>query len=474
MIHISDCMQYLHMRKSWQLLCLTFLSFGLVSCSNSSGMRSYLDAAYNSFINGEYDASQAELLKAESLITEDTPLSDKEYLERLKGMNYYELRVMDKAHSSVQRALDYSTQLGDTSLIIQNSFNLGLCTDNIDEFIGLYRNIISLADNKEAVMLPQALEKLAQAYIYINDFKNAQATLDKACELLGDNSWMSTQLAFTQCELWAAEDSLEMALAGFKSIPIDSCSIDGKFIRSKHIYEILYELGDYKEALAYKDSVQQFTDSIKSIDGANRVQRIEEAYIQNSKKERTRFNSLLYSSLGAFFVIAIIMFFVLKNLRLKRRQVALTNRIAELNIKLSELQPKENQEEHPVESIDSDNIHDLIMEKFSLSMEMLKIQPQYELLKKLNLIRDFDTENRQEIKNLYSEIIGRFSDACSSLRQTVPIMTNDDCLLCTLSYCGCSKEVVSAIMGASEEAVRRRKSRVKQKLPESLFLFFFK
>ncbi len=168
------------------------------------------------------------------------------------------------------------------------------------------------------------------------------------------------------------------------------------------------------------------------------------------------------------------MLVVLKNLRLKRRQVSLSNKIAELNVKLSELQSKEGQEEYQIDDADDDNVQRLIMEKFKLSREMLKTQPQYELLQKLNFIRGFDIQHKQEIKNLHSEIIGRFSDACSSMRQIYPTMTNDDCLLCSMFYCGCSKELISAMMGASEEAVRRRKSRVKQKLPEGIFLFFFR
>lgn len=183
---------------------------------------------------------------------------------------------------------------------------------------------------------------------------------------------------------------------------------------------------------------------------------------------------LLYSSLAAVTALAIMLFFVLKNLRLKRRQVLLSDQIAELNVKLSALQPKEENDGHNADSKETDDIMQLIMEKFRLSMEIFKTQPQYDLLKKLNLIRDFDSANKQEVKEVTAEIIGRFSDACSSLRQTVPAMTNDDILLCSMSFCGCSKEVISAMMRSSEEAVRRRKSRIKQKLPEALFSFFFK
>lgn len=474
MVNISDDIRYLYLCKTRIILCLSFLFLFVISCSQDTDIRLHLDAAQSMLFNKEYDATQSELLKAESMITENTSVSDKEYLERLKGMNYLELRVMDKAKVSLKKALDYSKQMEDTSRIIQNSFNLGLCNNTINEAIEIYEYVVELAEDREQALLPDALEKLAQGYIFNNDFEKAQRSLDRAYKLTGNNSGMSLQIAFTQCNLWLAEGKLETALAGFRSIPADSCSMVGKLSRSEHIYNILYKLGDYRDALAYKDSIWQFTDSIKNINGANRIQRLEEGYQRNVENERTRFNIILYSSLGASAIIAIVLFFVLKNLRLKRRQVLLSNQIAELNVKLSSLQPKEEYDVESANNKDTDDILQLIMEKFRLSMEIFKTQPQYDLIKKLNLIRDFDSANKQEVKEVSAEIIGRFSDACASLRQTVPAMTNDDILLCSMSYCGCSKEVISAMMGSSEEAIRRRKSRIKQKLPGSIFSFFFK
>lgn len=472
MIRICSNISFTHtMRIVFSTL---FLSILFVSCSHGGDLHSVLDSANEKFINKNFDDAQSELLKAESLITSNTPIQDKEYLERLKGMNYLELRVMDKAKVSLQKALDYSKQMNDTSRIIQNSFNLGLCNNTIDEAIGIYEYVVALAEDGEPTLVPQALEKLAQGYIFNKDYDNAQHCLDRAYKLVGGNSAMTQEIAFTQCELWMAEDSLNTALVGFRSIPADSCSIVGKLTRASHIYSILYELGDYKAALDYRDSIQQFTDSIKNIDGANRVQRIENSYRQNVEKERMRFRTLLYSSLTAIAALAIILFFVLRNLRLKRLHVLLSNQIAELNVKLSALQPKEENDGNTTDNNDTDDIMQLIMEKFRLSMEIFKTQSQYGLLKKLNMIRDFNPANKQEVKEVSDEIIGRFSDACASLRQTVTAMTNDDCLLCSMSVCGCSKEVISAMMGSSEEALRRRKSRIKQKLPEALFLFFFK
>lgn len=454
--------------------CLSLMLSLSASCSHSPQLNSLLDSANEKFMNKDFDAAQSELLKAGAMVSDNTSIQEMERLERLKGMNYLELRVMDKAKVSLQNAVDYSRQMNDTSRIIQNSFNLGLCDNTIDEAIEIYEYVAELSEDNEPDLLPDALEKLAQSYIFKHDFDNAQRSLDRAYRLTGNNSPMSQQIAFTQCELWLAEGKLKKALDGFRSIPADSCSMVGKLRRSEHICRILYELRDYRSALAYKDSIQLFTDSIKHIDGANRVQRLEEAHKRNMEKEQARFNALLYSSSGALVIIVTVLFFVLKNLRLKRRQVALLNRIAELNVKLSELQPKEGHDGNTSGTDNTGSLQHLIMEKFRLSMEIFKTQPQFELLKKLNLIRDFDVVAKQEIRDVMSEIIGRFSDACASLRQAVPAMTNDDCLLCSMSCCGCSKEVISAMMGSSEEAVRRRKSRIKQKLTEPLFAFFFR
>lgn len=446
------------------------LSVTLLACSSGPNLHTALHQANTNFLNKNFDTAQLNLLKAEALVDDTTPLADKEYLERLKGLNYQELRVMDKAKASLQKALEYSKQMGDTSLIIQNSFNLGLCENTAAEAIALYEYVIELAEKSLPELLPDALEKLSQCYIHAHEFEKAQSALDRASRSARKSAHF--QIAFTQCELWLAEDSLHSALSGFRAISPDSCSMVGKMLRARHIYDILFRLGDYRSALAYKDSLQQFTDSIKSIDGANRIRNIEEDYHRAVDTERERFDALLYSSIALVVVVAIIMIFVLKNLRLKRRQVSLTDKIAQLNVKLSELQPKEDHDPSSIDDID--RVQPLIMEKFRLSVEMFRTRPQYDLLKKLNLIRNFDAETKQEVKIVATEIIGRFSDACSSLRQSVPSMTNDDCLLCSMSCCGCSKEVISAILGSSEEAVRRRKSRVKQKLSPDLFAFFFK
>ena len=101
------------------VLCFTCL---FMSCSDGNGIRTLLDGAFTTFTQKDYDTTQEQLLKAEALVNDETPISDKEFLERMKGINYIELRVMDKAKVSLQKALDYSKQMNDTSRIIPVSY----------------------------------------------------------------------------------------------------------------------------------------------------------------------------------------------------------------------------------------------------------------------------------------------------------------------------------------------------------------
>ena len=264
-------------------------------------------------------------------------------------------------------------------------------------------------------------------------------------------------------------------MQGYESINPDSLNVYGRLQRTSAIYDILVQQGDYKSALAYKDSIFIYTDSIRELDGSKRVEEIEKSYHASIAEKNHRFQLLLWSAALAVTVILVILFFVLKTLRLKKHQIKLNDKIYALNARIAELMPKSDENNEQIEPTEKDivSISRLIEQKYELSLEVFKSQPQYESLRKLNLIREMSSENKAEIKSLYDSIVGRFSGCCSDTRQAFSGLTNDDCIFCTMNFVGCSKEVISAAMGSSEEALRRRKSRIKQKLPESIFVFFF-
>ncbi len=459
--------------KYLNILVIFLCGLSIISCSHHQSASDILSEGYQLANEGRYDEAQLKGLQAEQLLEKDSQLTDYESLERLYGLIYFNQNIKDKAKQHLERALKYAEEISDTSLIERNLFNLGLCATTEKDAIANFGRAADLSHQSGNKSLQSAaLEKIAQVYISVNRYEEAQQFLDEASALCEDNSPQQGEIAVTQCRLWLAEGRYDAALQGY--ISFDSLNVNGRLLRASGIYDILLHQGDYKNALAYKDSVYYYTDSIKKLDGRRQVDEIEKTYYANMERNNQRFRMLLWCTLSGLIAVLLILFFVLKTLRLKKRQVELNDEISALNARIAQLMPSnDNGEAQEVAEEDIDSILRLIEQKYELSLEVFKTLSQYETLRKLNLIKDFSPGNKTEIKSLYEAIVGRFSGCCSDIRQTFSGLTNDDCVFCTMNLIGCTKEVISSAMGSSEEALRRRKSRIKQKLPEELFRFFF-
>ena len=151
-----------------------------------------------------------------------------------------------------------------------------------------------------------------------------------------------------------------------------------------------------------------------------------------------------------------------------KKQMELNEQITKLNLKIARLTESHNENNTPADEINAD-IQSEVIEKLRLNKELFVSQPIYNRLKQLNLKRDSDSVDRTAAKEVLDGVIGQFADVCSNLRQLYVGMTYDDVLYCAAIYVGFSKELASVAFGSSEDALRRRKSRIKQKLPSTIF-----
>ncbi len=456
------------------IILIMFVS--LCACSHKQSFGDVISEGFDLVEDGKYAEAQLKALAAEDMLTDETPLEQRESLARLFGFIYYNQNLRDKAGECNQQALEYALEMNDTALITIDYFNLGLSMSTLEDIIfnlelaGAYAQ---KAGNK--LLQSSALEKLAQVYIASGKYPEAQQALDMATVLCENNYLQKGEIDVTQCRLWLAEGKYETALRGYRAISKDSLNIYGQLLRTNAIYDILVQQGDYKNALVYKDSIHVYTDSILRLDGSKKVAEIEKSYRADIARKNHRFQTIMWTSVLTVTVILIILFFVLKTLRLKKHMIELTDKIYALNARIVELMPKldENEGQRDLNANDIVSVARLIEHKYELLLEVFRSQPQYELMRKLNLIRDLSPVNKVELSSVYDIIVGRFSGCCSDMKEAFPGLTNDDCVFFTLSFAGCSKEVISAAMGSSDEALRRRKSRIKQKLPEEVFNFFF-
>lgn len=448
----------------------------IVSCNKGLSVCELTKEAQGLVENGDYKSAQVKLLEAENLLTDDTRIEDKERLARIKGVVLFSQNMKAEAMEPANRALGYAREMNDTALMEINLINLAMCGDKVDNIVPYLEEAVNLATLQgDKKLAADALDKLAAVFIQTENFSGAQKCLDDAVSFSENNEIARSSINLRQYDLWFHEGKSEEALHGYRSINIDSLNTYGKLMRASAICEILQRKENYREALAYKDTIAMCSDSIRQMDGRKQVEDIEKEYHAAIEHKNQQFHLLLWLSVGAVAVVLTILFMVLKTLSLKKRQVELNDKISSLNTQISNLlhQNNESETENKTEELNLGSVDNLLKQKLNLTLELFRSLPQYAQLKKLNLLHDYTTENKVEIKEAFDTIVGRFSDCCSDLRQAVTGMTNDDCIYCIMNLLGCSKEVVSLSMGSSEEALRRRKSRIKQKLPETLFQFFF-
>lgn len=151
-----------------------------------------------------------------------------------------------------------------------------------------------------------------------------------------------------------------------------------------------------------------------------------------------------------------------------KKQIELNEQILKLNLRIAQLTGSHNESDTPVNEGNAD-VQPEIIEKLRLNKELFINQPIYGRLKQLNLKRDSETIDKAMAREVLDGVIGQFADVCTNLRQLYSGMTYDDVLYCAAIYVGFSKELASVAFGSSEDALRRRKSRIKQKLPTAVF-----
>lgn len=78
--------------------------------------------------------------------------------------------------------------------------------------------------------------------------------------------------------------------------------------------------------------------------------------------------------------------------------------------------------------------------------------------------------SRKEINTIIRK---NFIDVMSNLNECYPALTCDDLLYCILSLLHCSKTVITELMDVSLDALKTRKSRIKNKIGDELFVYVF-
>lgn len=462
------------MITSTRILIITVLILicGAFGCreNRSERIQKDIDKAHELSKANENEKAIELLMEAESQLDETvSPQVKMDIYTNLAALYYYSYTGrMGKSRLYAEKAAAVAREADSLQWLPNMLWNLIINTNDTDSLISLLSECRDLSD-KYGYAEMSGRSRRALASIYFHHLDN-QAEGERILDSLTNNprfdSILHTEIILEQTSFYRAKGDYRTAIETLKPINPDSLSLDSKIDKYQSLYEMERESGRYEEAMIYRDSLVMINDSINKIKTNNKLTEIEnqrdQALIREEGKRR-----LIWSIGGAIILLLVVtIFFLYRSRQMKARQVKLIEKISRLNLRLSELESDEPEE-------NSSGVMAALIEKFRLTKEFYFTLPESALVAQLNMVPNSEDIAKEKLKALTDSVIANFSESCAGMRQMVAALTPEDTLMCMLFFVGLRRSVAEAVMKVSEDALRKRKSRIRQKLPAELFDLLF-
>ncbi len=363
----------------------------------------------------------------------------------LKGKNdqTYPLRGIAGIHllqNKNDSALCYYQQALDCALAVQDSDLIG----------ALYHDFATVYNEEKKYI--QADKYVSQAIEIMGDEKSANACLLKAKILLNLNELDSAGYFFNK--------------------HIEQFDICGKVICYNGMYQIAKKKGEWKIATEKMDIYKVLYDSIQVMTDNEELNRLMDKHQLEEHKRMVseRAKMLVVGLVIAFFSLMIIcvFYFMWNDRKRKKRYIALQNELTQKRVDNMLLKEEESSESNKGD-IDKKR-SDLTEQQIQLCISMFKTNDCYAQLEALEKATPKQLLAARSLrKEMRSAISSSFVDVMVNLQERCPALTGDDVFFCVLSLLCCSKSVVMELMGATSDALKTRKSRIKNKMDAQVF-----
>lgn len=227
-----------------------------------------------------------------------------------------------------------------------------------------------------------------------------------------------------------------------------------------------------EEITMYIDSFLALHDSIQSLkDRAELSNLMDKHQIELHKHKMTIRNQRLIAMILVSALILGILFFAHDRVQ-RKKLLKLQQRLMEIHAETILLHEEGNapQEEQ------KGKLTQLSKERWELCTSLFAKTEGYEMLRKIKEeANPIERKNRIEeyrIK-IIRDIRKSFADVMGDLKENYPALTSDDLLYCVFSLLRCPNNIIEKIKGTTPDALRTRKSRIKNKVGEELSLLIF-
>ncbi len=382
----------------WSVVFLSIIV--LVGCreSRERSIERDLERAYELRAAGEDEKAFELLLDAQSRIDETISPTLKVNLYTALMVPYYDAYTyrFGAAKEYAKKSVEVAREADSLQWLPGLLWNLVLNTTNADSVITYLKECRDLSDVYDnSYMALRSRIFLAKAIYLKGDHAEAERIFDSISmmkpHLQNDHR---VDLAMERAWMYRHNGENEKALELLETVRSDELSLDGKTMRYEELYEINRATGRFERALIYRDSLAICQDSINTIKSSEKLSEVENKYSKRLIREEEKQRLIWWIGGGSVLILIIVILFLNKNRVMRRRQVKLIERISELNVRLVELENREDVEPN------NDTLSPLI-EKLRLTKEFYFTLPQSGLVGQLNMVPNPDDIPKGENKDVY-------------------------------------------------------------------------
>ena len=314
----------------------------------------------------------------------------------------------------------------------------------------IYKNIAGLYNELGRYM--EAESALSKALPYLT----VEEDYTSACSIKGDilNSLNRNDSAVYYWKIGARSSNIYVKTSSYS-----------------HLFEGYKKMKDWENATVYVDSFILFYDSIQMMNYRAELDELMDNHlIELHKRELSVRNQRIVAGLAVLFLLfmfVLVIVYLWRDARRKKEYMALQQRLMENRAEVMLL----NEIPESASNTKVAELHKLEEERFSICVSIFRTT---EGSRKLDELKKATAKMQVSIADTYRQVMvcdirKTFADVMKDLKEHYPGLTNDDLLYCILSLLRCSKFIVLCILDVSSDAIKTRKSRIKNKIDEELF-----
>lgn len=367
---------------------------------------------------------------------------------------YSDQMVTAEYQQYAEKALNTARQINDSARIARSINYVSTAwtsTKSIDTTFILLNEAIKIAKTlQDSSLIAQSYNRMAMLMYQHKRWDEAEVYCDSALALKQkDNNHIITTKGLINKEKGKFDEAVDCLQKSYTSL-----NLSGKYWTSLYLFDISKQPG-YEHLAHYGDSVIYYNQKFDHEEQSGDIEKAIADYKQQRQQE------MYHQMIKSFAVAAVIVLMILgisygwKTWRAKRR-------IDQLQMLLQEQKAKEISSTEPV---DPAELLKQQKESLRLHRELFATTETYRRLQLLEEMKSGEVVNNQMREKLVNQVLAGFYDPIRSLMEGSQF-SHEDLFLCLMFYMKFRTRDVAAVLGVSEDAIRKRKSRVRQRMEE--------